>query len=177
MNDTLIYFFMALGLSMDAFSLSLAYGTTNIPMKKKLLLSISVGIFHFFMPKFGALLGNELLLDYITKANFLVGIIFLILGVEMFISRKDDKKGIITNFLSILIFSFTVSIDSFSVGIALSLTVATITKACLIFALVSFIFTFIGIHLGNKISEKYGEKAEYIGVIILLLLSLKYLFF
>ena len=113
MNDTLIYFFMALGLSMDAFSLSLAYGTTNIPMKKKLLLSISVGIFHFFMPKLGALLGNELLLDYLTKANFLVGIIFLILGVEMFISRKDDKKGIITNFLSILIFSFRVSIDSF----------------------------------------------------------------
>ena len=51
MNNILIYFVMAIGLSMDAFSLALAYGTTKIPINKKVLLSITVGIFHFFMPK------------------------------------------------------------------------------------------------------------------------------
>ena len=115
MNNILIYFFMAIGLSMDAFSLALAYGTTQISMKKKILLSITVGLFHFFMPQLGSLLGSELLLNYIVKANYLVGIIFLILGTEMFISRNDKEAGAITNILSIIIFSFTVSIDSFSV--------------------------------------------------------------
>mgnify|MGYP005773004705 CR=1 FL=1 len=177
MNNILIYFFMAIGLSMDAFSLALAYGTTEISFNKKVLLSITVGIFHFIMPKLGAYLGTELLLEYIAKANYLVGIIFFILAVEMFVSRKDDKTGSITNIISIIIFAFTVSIDSFSVGIALSLTTRDITTASFIFAITSFAFTFLGIHLGNKIAEKFESKASYIGMFILLFLGIKYLFF
>lgn len=175
MNNTLIYFVMAIGLSMDAFSLALAYGTTKIPINKKVLLSITVGIFHFFMPKLGALIGTELLLNYIAKANYLVGIIFLILAIEMLLSRKEEKTGSITNMISIILFSFTVSIDSFSVGIALSLTTTNINSPCIIFALISTLFTFLGVELGSKIAYKFENKAEYIGIIILLILGIKYL--
>ena len=49
MSDNLIYFFMAIGLSMDAFSLPLAYGTTKINVRKKIILSLTVGIFHYIM--------------------------------------------------------------------------------------------------------------------------------
>lgn len=177
MNNILIYFVMAIGLSMDAFSLALAYGTTKIPINKKVLLSITVGIFHFFMPKLGALIGTELLLNYIAKANYLVGIIFLILAIEMLLSRKEEKTGSITNMISIILFSFTVSIDSFSVGIALSLTTTDINSPCIIFALISTLFTFLGVELGSKIAYKFENKAEYIGIIILLILGIKYLIF
>ena len=175
MNNILIYFVMAIGLSMDAFSLALAYGTTKIPINKKVLLSITVGIFHFFMPKLGALIGTELLLNYIAKANYLVGIIFLILAIEMLLSRKEEKTGSITNMISIILFSFTVSIDSFSVGIALSLTTTDINSPCIIFALISTLFTFLGVELGSKIAYKFENKAEHIGIIILLILGIKYL--
>lgn len=175
MNNILIYFVMAIGLSMDAFSLALAYGTTKIPINKKVLLSITVGVFHFFMPKLGALIGTELLLNYIAKANYLVGIIFLILAIEMLLSRKEEKTGSITNMISIILFSFTVSIDSFSVGIALSLTTTNINSPCIIFALISTLFTFLGVELGSKIAYKFENKAEYIGIIILLILGIKYL--
>ena len=175
MNNILIYFVMAIGLSMDAFSLALAYGTTKIPINKKVLLSITVGIFHFFMPKLGALIGTELLLNYIAKANYLVGIIFLIQAIEMLLSRKEEKTGSITNMISIILFSFTVSIDSFSVGIALSLTTTDINSPCIIFALISTLFTFLGVELGSKIAYKFENKAEYIGIIILLILGIKYL--
>lgn len=177
MNDILIYFFIAIGLSMDAFSLALAYGITEIPKKKKVILCLTVGLFHFFMPKLGALLGTKLLLNYVAKANYLVGIIFIILALEMFFSRKDKKSGTITNLLSIIIFAFTVSIDSFSIGIALSLTTKTITTASLIFAGISTIFTFLGVELGNTIAKKFESKSEYIGIIILLILGIKYLLF
>ena len=175
MNNILIYFVMAIGLSMDAFSLALAYGTTKIPINKKVLLSITVGIFHFFMPRLGALIGTELLLNYIAKANYLVGIIFLILAIEMLLSRKEEKTGSITNMISIILFSFTVSIDSFSVGIALSLNTTDINSPCIIFALISTLFTFLGVELGSKIAYKFENKAEYIGIIILLILGIKYL--
>lgn len=177
MNNILIYFFMAIGLSMDAFSLALAYGTTKISISKKIILSLTVGIFHFLMPQMGALLGTELLLNYVSKANYLVGIIFLILSFEMFLSKKEKKAGTITNILSIVLFAFTVSIDSFSVGIALSLTTKSINIACFIFAIVSAIFTFLGVEMGTKIAKKFESKAEYIGIIILLILGIKYFFF
>ena len=161
MNNILIYFVMAIGLSMDAFSLALAYGTTKIPINKKVLLSITVGIFHFFMPRLGALIGTELLLNYIAKANYLVGIIFLILAIEMLLSRKEEKTGSITNMISIILFSFTVSIDSFSVGIALSLTTTDINSPCIIFALISTLFTFLGVELGSKIAYKFENHRLY----------------
>ena len=93
MNTTLIYFFMAIGLSMDAFSLALAYGTTKIKLKKKIILSLVVGIFHFIMPQLGALLGNELLLNYIAKADYLVGIIFLILAYPILLTLLVKSRN------------------------------------------------------------------------------------
>lgn len=174
MNKILIYFFIAVGLSMDAFSLALAYGTNGLKLNKIIKLSTIVGLFHFIMPKLGGLIGLSLFESFISKANILVGIVFLVLAIEMFLSRDEEEKVNITNYLSMIFFAFTVSLDSFSVGIALSLTEKTITNACLIFSIVSFLFTFSSLSLGEKLNEKLGKKSTYIGIIILLLLSLKY---
>ena len=55
------YFLMAIGLSMDAFSLAIIYGTNGIDRKKIILLSLVVGIFHFIMPNLGGYLSHILL--------------------------------------------------------------------------------------------------------------------
>lgn len=177
MQLNLMYFFIAIGLSMDAFSLALAYGTLENNIKKEILLSITVGIFHFFMPLIGAIIGQQFLLQYINKANYLVGIIFILLSIEMFLSKNDNKSIKITNFLSIIMFAFTVSIDSFSVGIALSLTNDNITPICLLFSIISAFFTIVGVLLGKTIAQKIENKSEYLGATILLLLGIKYIFF
>ncbi len=57
MNIILI-FIIAISLSMDAFSLSLAYGTINLNKKEINILSIIVGIYHFFMPILGMFIGT-----------------------------------------------------------------------------------------------------------------------
>lgn len=176
MSKLLIYFFMAIGLSMDAFTLALAYGTTSLDLKKRLLLSNIVGIFHFLMPKLGGIIGSQFLTGFITKANYIVGIVFIILALQMFFSRNEEEKGSITSLFSMIIFAITVSIDSFSVGLVLSLTTKSLTIPGLIFSITSFIFTFLGVTLGNKLSEKYGARATYIGMIILFVLGLKYIF-
>lgn len=176
MQQILVYFFIAIGLSMDAFSLAIAYGTNNLNKSKVILLSTFVGIFHFFMPILGSLIGNNLE-QFITKSNMIVGIILLVIAVQMYLSRNEEKKGNITNFLSILLFSFTVSIDSFSVGIGLGITGSSILQAALIFSPVSAIFTFIGLNLGKKLNNQLGNKAIYLGIFILTFLAIKYIFF
>lgn len=175
MQQLLIYFFIALGLSMDAFSLALAYGTNKLTKKNIILLSLFVGLFHFFMPLLGSVIGINLLEQFVTKSNIIVALIFLVLAIEMYLSRNEKKKGSIDNLLSILIFSFTVSIDSFSVGIGLGLTNQHIFNASLIFSIVSGIITYLGLILGEKLYNKYEKKATYVGIIILILIAISYL--
>lgn len=175
MQQVLIYFFIALGLSMDAFSLAIAYGTNKISLKKELALSFFVGLFHYLMPLLGTFLGEKL--NFIVNgSNIIVGLIFLVLAAEMYTSIDEDKKGLITNFLSILFFSLTVSIDSFSVGIALGITKNYTSICFIIFSLVSATFTLTGLLLGKYLSQKLEKKATYFGIIILILLALKYIF-
>ena len=171
----LIYFFIAVGLSMDAFILALAYGINKISLKKVLELSIIVGIFHFIMPLLGSIIGLSIINNLITKTNKIVGVVLLLIAIEMFISRNEEKKIIITNMISILLFSLTVSIDSFSVGIALSLIEKDPLIAYTLFSIVSCIFTMSGLLLGKKLSNKLGKKAIYLGIFILIYLAIKYI--
>lgn len=175
MYQALIYFFIAVGLSMDAFSLAIAYATNGISMKKTIMLSMSVGLFHYAMPLIGSIVGKKL--DFIiNSSNIIVGMIFLILAIEMYISKDEEIKCPITNILSIIFFSLTVSLDSFSVGLALSLLNNNIYLAFIIFSITSAIFTLLGLLIGKYLSKKFEKKAIYFGIVILFLLALKYFF-
>ena len=77
---------VGISLSMDAFSLSLIYGTQGISKRNEILLSIIVGIFHFFMPLMGLLFGNIITSYYEFNLDMFVGIIFIIIGIEMIVS-------------------------------------------------------------------------------------------
>lgn len=161
---------MAIGLSMDAFSLALSIGTTNPNQRIILIQSLFIGIFHFFMP----LLGTLINLKIISKTNIIVGIIFLILSIEMYNSKNKEEQVFIKSILTALLIAFTVSIDSLIVGIALNINGTNILPCAIIFSITSFIFTFIGLKIGVKLREKYREKAIVLGSIILLIISIKY---
>lgn len=172
--ENLIYFFIAFGLSMDAFSLAIIYGTNKIKGPKALLLSLLVGFFHYIMPLLGSTIGKNISF-LIVKSNYLISIIFILLAIEMYKSKKEEHNIILTSILSLVLFSITVSIDSFSVGIALGLKQEKLNIAFIIFSIVSSTLTYIGLTLGNYLSKKYGLAAINIGIIILILLAIKYL--
>ena len=144
----LIYFFMAIGLSMDAFSLAIAYGANNINKIKIIMLSMLVGIFHFFMPYIGSVLGGKIFF-LIENTNYIISTVFFLLSFEMYKSRNEEYDGILTNMMSLIIFALTVSIDSFSVGLALGINENELISAFIIFSIVSAFFTYIGLTLGG----------------------------
>lgn len=168
-----INFLTAVALSLDAFSLSIVYGTVIKEKKSIYLLSIIVGIFHFFMPLLGYYLSNLFIVKIISKINLLSFAVFLILGLEMLLS-KDSNKSIISlsSLYSLIIFAFTVSIDSFSIGIALVNN--SILIPIILFSITSCIFTYIGLNIGEKLSHIKGINK--IGGILLIVLSIYYLF-
>lgn len=171
----LVTILTGIALSLDAFSLAIIYGTVIKNKKYILIISAVVGIFHFFMPLLGFSLSNLIIYKIISKTNYLSFIIFLILGIQMLFNENEDKNLLKMNSIfNILLFAFTVSLDSFSVGIALS------TKNILIpiisFSIISFLFTFGGLYLGKKIKKVLGTLTPKIGGILLILIAFYYLF-
>ena len=170
---SLIYFFTGLGLSMDAFSLSLSLGTTN-PRKKTIIkTSIIVGIFHFIMPILGYFLGYAFKYR-IHNINILTFVLFLILSIEMYKSKDEENNSILNN-LTILLIAFSVSIDAFTVGIAFGLNNELVLISSTIFSIISLILTYLGLTLGKTLKTKYKKFSTYLGIILLLIVAIKYL--
>lgn len=177
LNIFFTFFLIAVSLSMDAFSLAIIYGTYGISVKKQIILSMIVGIFHFFMPLIGLWFGNVLKLFLEINSNFIVGGLFFIIGVEMILSIKSGKE---VNFLAsiwgFLLFGFTVSLDSLTVGIGLSLITTYYFVAAFMFMVVSSMFTFFGLRFGLFFNKSFGKYACLFGGVIMIMLSFYYIF-
>jgi len=169
-----IVFLIAISLSMDTFSLSIAYGTLGLKKKKIFLLSSIVGVFHFFMPFLGNIIGVNLITKLPMDSDIIVGIIFILIALEMF--NQENTVLSLEKLMAFIIFGFTVSLDSFTVGIGLSKITNNYFLAYFLFALTSFIFTFIGLCFGRLLSSKFGQRASILGSIILIILSIIYIF-
>lgn len=175
MNTLLTTILIGIGLSMDAFSLSFSYGTLNINKKDRVILASLVGLFHFFMPILGLFIGNIILKYIIIDLDILLAIIISLIGIEMIISSiKKEDNTMLLSLLSFILFSFSVSIDSFSVGIGLKGINNNYLQVSIIFSLCSFIFTYVGLILGTKLSDLVGRYAKTIGGIILIGLGVYY---
>ena len=81
-----------------------------------------------------------------------------------------DKIG------AFLIFGFSVSLDSFSVGLGISMITDYPLLGYFIFSLVSFLFTYIGLKFGKFLYDKFGKYAVFLGAVILIILGLFYIF-
>ena len=167
---------IAVSLSMDAFSLSLAYGTLNLEKKYIKKLSTIVGIYHFIMPLLGLTTGKILLKLIPLNPNIIVTIVLSFIGIEMIIdSFKKEEEIKIMKLKELLLFGLAVSIDSFSVGIGLEAITNNYILSVSMFSISSFIFTYIGLIIGKKINNLIGKISTLIGGIILLIIGITYI--
>ena len=171
----LIVIITAISLSMDAFSLSLIYGTLNLKKKQINSLAVIVGLFHFFMPLLGMTIGKKIIC-LIAKPNIIVFIVLFLIGIQMIVeSFKENKKIKELNFLEMILFGIAVSIDSFTLGLGLNIIYNHPYLASFIFSLTSLIFTKLGLSTGKVINQKIGKISTLFGGIILIIIGIIYL--
>lgn len=173
--EIIVLVIIAISLSMDAFSLSLAYGTLGLEKKEEKLLSIIVGIYHFFMPILGMFLGNIILNFIKIEPDIIVFIVLLFIGIQMIIEsfKKEEIKSM--SKAELFLFGLAVSIDSFSVGIGLKTITANYLLSSTIFSVSACFFTYLGLILGKKINEIVGKIATLFGGITLIIIAFIYL--
>lgn len=167
---------IAVSLSMDAFSLSLAYGTLDLSKKNIQKLSIIVGIYHFVMPLIGLFVGNAILKFFPVAPNLIVTIVLCFIGLQMVIETfKNGEDMKIMSLSELLLFGLAVSIDSFSVGIGLNAINNNFLLCSLLFSLSSFCFTYMGLVLGKKVNHLIGKASTFIGGIVLIIIGIIYI--
>lgn len=173
-----IYILLLIGisLSMDSFSLALSIGTNYNDKKDYLLYSLIVGIFHFIMPFLGSILGNILRNIIYIDSNKLLFALFIFIGIEMIVDLFNKKEN---NFkmslLNMIFFAFSVSLDSFTIGIGINNITSIPLLGFLIFMICSFFITYIGLLLGKLTYKKFGILAKVFGIVIILLLAFNHL--
>lgn len=175
---------IGIGLSMDAFSVSICKGLTTKKFSWKIALTCGIwfGFFQALMPVIGYFLGAQFQ-QYIEAFDHWIafGLLFLI-GANMIreaLAEKDSDDSVIarndTPVKTMLLLAIATSIDALAVGISFACIQVKIWSSVLIIGVTTFLFSIIGVKIGNVFGSKYEKSAEIIGGIILILIGLKIL--
>ncbi len=177
MKEMVSLLLIGISLSMDTFSLSLSLGTLNQANTKLYLLPYFVGILHFIMPLIGNLLGLEIINWLNLTTNKILGIILIILAFNIaYHFFKEENPIFNLSIGGLIVLAISVSIDSFSVGLGLSALTNRYAVAGLIFAICSFLFTYLGLSIGKYCSQVLGKFANCLGITLLFILGVMHLF-
>lgn len=174
-------FAIAVGLSMDAFAVSVSAGTLTLKDKLKTaaVLASAFGIFQALMPLVGWYAGTFFAWIILGYAHFAAFVILSLIGTSMIkgglYDEDEDIPRDFTKLSVILLLAVATSIDALAVGISFAVLEEPVLLPALIIGITTFAFSFIGLFLGDKIGEKSQNKAEILGGIILILVGLKIL--
>ena len=178
-------FLMGVGLSMDAFAVSVCKGLGMKKLNKKqaLVIGLYFGGFQALMPFIGWVLGSQFQ-KYITSIDHWIAFILLgFIGGKMIIEAiKEWKEEDIVevkdqplNHKNMFMLAIATSIDALAVGITFAFLETPIIEAITIIGFTTMIISIAGVVVGNFFGGRYKHKAELVGGIILVLLGLKIL--
>ena len=172
---------LGIGLSMDAFAVSICKGlsTKKLQFKHYLIIGAWFGGFQALMPTIGYFLGSTFE-QYITAFDHWVAFVLLsVIGAGMIkesLSKEESNGNDSFSFKTMLLLALATSIDALAVGITFALLpdVNVPLAVCLI-GITTFVCSAAGLKVGNLFGLKYKAKAELAGGIILILIGLKIL--
>lgn len=170
---------LGIGLSMDAFAVSVCKGLSVKKLEWKHMLTVGLyfGGFQALMPLIGYLLGSSFI-RYIEAFDHWVafGLLVLIGGSMIRSSFKpDEEQNDDFSFKTMLVLAIATSIDALAVGITFACLSVNILVAIAVIGITTFLLSALGIKIGNIFGSRYRSKAELVGGIILILIGLKIL--
>jgi putative Mn2+ efflux pump MntP len=173
-------FLLAVGLSMDAFAVSICKGLSvkKLKLKHALICGGYFGFFQALMPVIGYFAGVWFA-DLISSFDhWVVFILLALIGGNMIresFSNEEEEVGDSFAFKTMFMMAIATSIDALAVGVSFAFLNVNIFTSALLIGLTTFVLSAIGVKVGNVFGSKYESKAELVGGIILILIGLKVL--
>jgi putative Mn2+ efflux pump MntP len=172
---------IAVGVSMDAFAVSICKGLSVRRLRPAHMLSAAVwfGGFQALMPLIGYYVGISFA-DYVANVDHWIAFVLLgLIGGKMIkeACEKDEDCDYDPDFSfkTMLLLAVATSIDALAVGVSLAFLKADIWSSILIIGLMTGAFSAFGVKLGNVFGCRYKSKAEFAGGLILVAIGVKIL--
>ncbi len=175
---------IAVGLSMDAFAVSLGAAASNRRMAPRATfrLSFHFGLFQCLMPIAGWLLGSEIARFVASIAGWLACALLAFVGGHMVYTgirpageddsyRVDPSKG-----MTLVMLSVATSIDALAVGISLAMLHVSIWYPAVIIGVVTGTLSLIAVRVGARLGKGVGRPMEIAGGLLLIVIGLRILF-
>lgn len=182
MNLTEI-FLLAVGLSMDAFAVSVCKGLAmkKISLSKAVIVGLWFGSFQTIMPTAGYFLASTFA-RYITSIDHWVAFVLLsIIGINMIREAFGGEQEDVDASLSVknmFVMAVATSIDALAVGVTFAFEFDSAVKmfpAALLIGATTFLISTVGVKVGNVFGVRFKSKAELLGGVILIFLGFKIL--
>ena len=173
-------FLIAVGLSMDAFAVSICKGLSvkKVEPKHSLTAGLYFGGFQAMMPLIGFLLGVNFQSMIESIDHWIAFILLGFIGANMIKeARSDEEECLDCSFVpkSMLPMAVATSIDALAVGVSFAFLQVDIVPAVIFIGVITFTLSAIGVKVGNVFGMKYKSKAEIFGGIILIAMGAKIL--
>ena len=171
---------LGIGLSMDAFAVSICKGLSakRLQTRHYLIIGAWFGGFQALMPTIGFFLGSTFE-QYITAFDHWVAFVLLsAIGAGMIkesLSKEESNGNDSFSFKTMLLLALATSIDALAVGVTFAFLQVNIAPAITIIGCTTFVISIAGVYVGNVFGSRYKSRAELTGGVILILIGLKIL--
>ena len=176
----LTLFITAVGLSMDAFAVSICKGLAmkKLDLKKALIIGLWFGGFQALMPAAGYFLGSRFE-QYVTAIDHWIAFILLsLIGANMIkeaLSKEENEANDSVDIKTMFLLAVATSIDALAVGVTYAFLRVAVIPAISFIGITTFILSVAGVRVGNIFGIKYKSKAEFTGGVILILIGIRIL--
>ncbi len=173
-------FVTAVGLSMDAFAVSICKGLAmkKLSLKKAFIIGLWFGGFQALMPTVGYLLGTRFE-QYVTAIDHWIAFVLLaLIGANMIkeaLFKEEDSANDSVDIKTMFLLAVATSIDALAVGVTYAFLQVQIVPAVTFIGVITFSLSLAGVKIGNVFGLRYKSKAEIAGGVILIVMGTKIL--
>jgi manganese efflux pump family protein len=174
---------IAVGLSMDAFAVSVAAGlmVESVTPRHVFRIGFHFGLFQFMMPVIGWLAGGQLAAYFGDYDHWIAFALLAYVGGRMLWEARSEKKAEKsgrdpTRGLMLVTLSVATSLDALAVGVSMAFMGVSVWFPAVVIGIVTATLSAIGITFGGRIGPRWECWAEAAGGIVLILIGLKVLF-
>ena len=178
---------VAVGLSMDAFAVSVCKGLCmrRVNWRHALVIALFFGAFQALMPLIGWLLGTQFAALITPVDHWVAFVLLALIGGKMIWDavRGDDEdpaascpaEGAPLDLRELTLLAVATSIDALAVGVTLAFLGVSIGWAMAVIGVTTFALSFVGVAVGNRFGARFGGPAALAGGVVLILIGLKIL--
>ena len=173
-------FLLAVGLSMDAFAVSICKGLSiqKLKLRHAAIVGAWFGVFQALMPVIGYLLGSAFA-DMIEAVDHWIAFVLLaLIGGNMIreaLGHEEEEADPSLAPMSMLLLAVATSIDALAVGVTFAFLRVDIAPAVTLIGVCTFAISAVGVKIGNVFGARYKSRAELAGGVVLVVIGLKIL--